>query len=308
MLSISTAYWPSAEEGDEILDEADRLGFGSIELSSYTGRKPLEEMLPALRQKRLQVVSLHNPCPKYEPRLFPWEVDRPEPLLTATDREEREAALRLAEKTMELAADLEARALVLHLGQTDLPPQEEWLRELHDRERTETDEGRERMTAMLDERVKAGEAVWDALRFSLEEITRKGERLDLFLGVENRIYIHEVPTYDEIEKILAAFAGGNFRYWHDVGHATVHQNLGLVDINGVLDRLSKHLIGLHIHDAMGYDDHLAPGQGDTDFASLPPHLNSETIRVIETHPQASEETLLEGVAMLKDVGIIEPAG
>ena len=308
MLSISTAYWPSAEEGDEILDEADRLGFGSIELSNYTGRKPLEEMLPALRRKRLQVVSLHNPCPKYEPRLFPWEVDRPEPLLTATDREEREAALRLVEKTMELAADLEARALVLHLGQTDLPPQEEWLRELHDRERTETDEGRERMTAMLDERVKAGEAVWDALRFSLEEITRKGERLDLFLGVENRIYIHEVPTYDEIEKILAAFAGGNFRYWHDVGHATVHQNLGLVDINGVLDRLGKHLIGLHIHDAMGYDDHLAPGQGDTDFASLPPHLNPETIRVIETHPQASEETLLEGVAMLKDVGIIEPTG
>ena len=51
MLAISTAYWPSLEDGQKILDEADRLGFSAIEISTYTGRKALDEMLPALRRR-----------------------------------------------------------------------------------------------------------------------------------------------------------------------------------------------------------------------------------------------------------------
>ena len=105
MLAISTAYWPLLEDGQKILDEVDRLGFSAIEISTYTGRKALDEMLPALRRRRFKTVSLHNPCPKFEPRLLPWETERPEPLVTAEDPEERKAAVELAYKTIELAAD-----------------------------------------------------------------------------------------------------------------------------------------------------------------------------------------------------------
>ena len=87
MLAISTAYWPSLEDGQKILDEADRLGFSAVEISTYTGQKALDEMLPALRRMRFKTVSLHNPCPKFEPRLLPWETERPEPLVTAEDPE-----------------------------------------------------------------------------------------------------------------------------------------------------------------------------------------------------------------------------
>lgn len=304
MISISTAYWPSLENGQKILDEINRLGFSSIEISSYTGRSPLEEMLPTLRRKGVTTVSLHNPCPKYEPRLRPWENEGPEPQVTAETEEEREAALALVYQTMELAADLEAQAIVLHLGTTQMPDPTDFLKKLFDQERTETDEGRERILELLDQRIEAGEAVWDGLCFSLENLTQRAERLNLFLGIENRIYLHEFPVYGEIDRILAEFAGGNFRYWHDVGHATVHQNLGLVDVEEVLSTLGKHVIGLHIHDAKGYADHIAPGQGDTDYAVLIPHLRPETLRVVEVHPQANEDELTEGLHLLNEVGIV----
>ena len=302
MIAISTAYWPTVEDGEEILNEIDRLGFESIELSSYTGKNQLDTMLPSLRRKNPKVVSLHNPCPKYEPQGFSWENNLPEPLLTAIDTDERLAAFSIVEKSMELAADLEALALVLHLGETSLSPQEEWLKTLYDQERIESDEGKERISQMLDERARAGEAIWDPLQYSLEAITRKAEKLDLFMGLENRIYIHEVPTYIEIEKIQNSFAGGNFRYWHDTGHATVHHTLGLVDSESILDRLGENLLGIHIHDAAGYNDHIAPGQGDTNFSSLIPYLNPETILVLETHPQAAEQEVMDGMGVLTDAG------
>lgn len=306
MIAISTAYWPSLEAGERILKEVDRLGFSSIEVSSYTGRKALEEMLPALREKRVTPVSLHNPCPKYEARPRPWEAERPEPQVTVSDPEERGAAIDLALRTLELAADLEVRAVVLHLGTTSMPPATQTLQEMFDRERTETDEGVERVLEIREKRAKAGEEIWDALSFSLEALTRKAERLHVFLGIENRIYLHEVPTYEEIERILAEFDGGNFRYWHDVGHATVHQNLGLVKAEDVLDRLGKRLLGLHLHDAKGYHDHIAPGQGDADFASLARRVTPETLRVLEVHPQAGEEDLRVGLGVLREAGILDP--
>lgn len=305
MIAISTAYWPTVEDGEEILNEVDRLGFESIELSSYTGKNQIDTMLPTLRRKKPQVVSLHNPCPKYQPHFFPYENNQTEPLLTAIDANERLAALSVVEKTMELAADLEVPALVLHLGETNLSPQEEWLQILYDQERIESDEGRERISLMLEERTRAGEAIWDPLQFSLEAVTRKAEKLNLFIGLENRIYIHEVPTYLEIEKILISFAGGNFMYWHDTGHATVHHNFGLVNSESILESLGENILGIHIHDAAGYDDHIAPGQGDTNFSSLVPYLNPETILVIETHPQAAEQEVLDGIEILIDAGIKE---
>ena len=308
MLAISTAYWPSLEDGQKILDEADRLGFSAVEISTYTGRKALDEMLPALRRMRFKTVSLHNPCPKFEPRLLPWETERPEPLVTAEDPEERKAAVDLACQTIELAADLEAGAVVLHLGTTEMPAPTEELREMFDRERVETDEGRERVAEILEERARAGEGVWDRLSFSLEALTQKAERLDVFLGIENRIHLPEVPTYEEIGRILSEFGGGNFRYWHDIGHATVHQNLGLIDIEEALRELGGRLLGLHIHDAKGFDDHIAPGKGDSDYATVVPYLTFETPRVIETHPQAPEEEVLEGLGALREAGVLDPEG
>ncbi|MFQ5912897.1 MAG: sugar phosphate isomerase/epimerase family protein [Nitrospinota bacterium] len=309
MISISTAYWPSLEEGQKILNEVDRLGFSSIEISSYTARKPVEEILPALRRKRVRAVSVHNPCPKYEPKLLPWETERPEPEVTAGDEEERRAAVALACRTLELAADVEAEAVVLHLGTTAMSPCIDTLRQMYDRETTETDEGRERLLELAGRRARAGEEVWDALSFSLQQLTQKAERLNLLLGIENRIHLHEVPTYEEIGRILSEFDGGNFRYWHDVGHATVHQNLGLVKGEEVLaGELGKRLLGLHLHDAKGYDDHIAPGRGDAQFASLAPYLSPETLRVLEVHPRASEEDLQAGLEVLIEAGILGPNG
>ncbi|NIS46468.1 MAG: hypothetical protein GWN76_11420, partial [candidate division Zixibacteria bacterium] len=44
------------------------------------------------------------------------------------------------------------------------------------------------------------------------------------------------------------------------------------------------LIGVHLHDAIGLDDHIPPGSGEIDFAALKPFLKADTIKVIELKP------------------------
>ncbi len=303
MIAISTVYWRDEKNGAFILDEVKRFGFQAIEISNSVTKPLLGEILPALREHSISTTSVHNYCPTFTPRLLPGEEARPEPLFSSSDAEERGVALELSQRTLELAADLEAKAVVLHLGTTSLEPPNKLLKDLFDRDRIETQEGVEKISEIKAERARAGEAVKDAVYFSLEALTGQAEALGILLGIENRIYLEDYPTYEETAQILKDFDGGNFGYWHDVGHGTVHENLGLARMAEVLPVLGPHLIGLHIHDAKGYADHIAPGQGDSDYDLLASHLSPDTLRVLEVHRQAKEEEVLDGIALLREKGI-----
>ena len=39
-----------------------------------------------------------------------------------------------------------------------------------------------------------------------------------------------------------------------------------------LERYQQNLLGLHLHDIKGTQDHLAPGTGDFDFSVLKPYI------------------------------------
>jgi sugar phosphate isomerase/epimerase len=67
-----------------------------------------------------------------------------------------------------------------------------------------------------------------------------------------------------------------------------------------LQSSSDQLIGIHLHDAIGLDDHIPPGSGEIDFKALKPFLKTDTIKVIELKPGIPESKASEGVRFIRD--------
>ena len=93
------------------------------------------------------------------------------------------------------------------------------------------------------------------------------------------------------------------RYWHDVGHALAQENMGIIRQRELLEAYSEMMIGIHLHDVIGCDDHLAPGQGELNFEEIKPFLNSSHIKILEVHSKVDRNDLVEGIRFIKSVGI-----
>jgi sugar phosphate isomerase/epimerase len=122
----------------------------------------------------------------------------------------------------------------------------------------------------------------------------------VLLGLENRYHYHELPGPDDFEVIFDAFKGAPIGYWHDTGHAHANESLGIGSRNSLLQANATRLIGVHLHDAIGLDDHLPPGSGQIDFAALKPFLNADTIKVIELKPGIPASEVCEGIRCIRE--------
>ena len=122
----------------------------------------------------------------------------------------------------------------------------------------------------------------------------------MLLGLENRYHYHELPGLDDFKVIFDTFKGAPIGYWHDTGHAHANEALGLIPRGSLLQSYSGQLIGIHLHDAVGLDDHIPPGSGEIDFKALKPFLKTDTIKVIELKPGIPESKASEGVRFIRD--------
>ena len=89
-------------------------------------------------------------------------------------------------------------------------------------------------------------------------------------------------------------------YWHDVGHAQVNENLSLIPPGSLLKNYGDRLIGIHLHDTAGLEDHLAPGTGEIDFTLLKSYLKSDTLTVLELKPQTPEFEVIQGIRFIRE--------
>jgi sugar phosphate isomerase/epimerase len=102
--------------------------------------------------------------------------------------------------------------------------------------------------------------------------------------------------------LLREFAGAPLGYWHDTGHAHHWEVMGWARQEDFLKALSDHLVGLHLHDARGPDDHLAPGTGEIDFALVARYLKEDALRVAEVHSPSDAQAYREGLELLRRLG------
>lgn len=306
MIGLSSAWIDSA-----IQDET--AWFAAVESSGAT-RLELEYRIPAHLFLRLKsglkagpytVGSIHNFFP------FPEEFAHRKPsgdllLLSSPDREERNQAIQLTMRTIQTAHDLECNAVVLHLGRVEMASHfQDFCRFYDDHEvgSAVMEAFRARVEA---ERQSRRQPHFDAVCFSLERLVREAEARAVCLGLENRYYVHEIPSCDELGAILSRFSGAPLYHWHDVGHGFVQEKLGIQTHREWLERFGTQLLGVHLHDASGYHDHQAPGTGEIDYDWLKPYVNAARIKVLEVHPSVTVEAVRQGLAFLAQRGL-DPA-
>jgi sugar phosphate isomerase/epimerase len=137
---------------------------------------------------------------------------------------------------------------------------------------------------------------------TLRQLLPEAEKRGLKLGCENRQALEEIPLESDFVSFFREFPSPNVVYWHDVGHAQIKENLGLIRHVAHLESLASRLLGFHVHDVQFPDrDHAAPGTGTIDYAALKPFVKPEHIKVFELSPALPVEAVRSGIAHVKKI-------
>jgi len=284
-----------------MLREIRDLGFEYAELSHGIRISLLPGILDAVQAGEIKISTLHNFCP------LPMGIHYPAPNLfkfSSEDRRERESAWKHSLKTIETAARVGAKLVVLHSGQVDIKDYNDKLEEMVARGERETPRYRKLVEEMDSKRERRKER---ALELSLDMIRNLADAAageGLLLGIENREAVEEIP-FDHDLPIFLAQLPPNVRYWHDCGHAQIKDNLGLIQHALHLEGMAERLGGLHVHDVIadeeGQHDHCPPGFGMIDYAALRPWVRPEHIKVLELSPGTESDHVRRGFEHIKSV-------
>jgi len=300
MYSFSTC-WNSHRhtDGRALLREIRELGFEYAELSHGVSISLMPGILAAVEAGEIQISSLHNFCP------LPMGVTHAAPNLYEFSAEkdyERELAIRYTLQTFEFARRVKAPAVVLHLGSMELKDYTGRLCDLLERDGKPTPQF-EKLRAEAVARQAAVKGKFVAhMHETLRRLLPEAEKRGLKLGCENRQALEEIPLESDFASFFSEFASPNIAYWHDVGHAQIKENLGLIRHVSHLESLASRLVGFHIHDVQFPDrDHAAPGTGMIDYAALKPFVKPEHIKVFELMPGLPVEKIKAGVAHVKKI-------
>jgi sugar phosphate isomerase/epimerase len=285
-----------------MLHEIRDLGFEYAELSHGIRLSLLPGIIEAVEAGEIKITTLHNFCPlpiglvHAAPNVFKF---------TATDERERENAYRHTLKTLETAQRLNARLVVLHMGEIEV--RDFWGKKYSDRIEALAEEGqkdspkydklcREADAKREARKEKHVQFAYDLLRRIEEQAAMRG----LLLGIENREALEEIPLEGDFPMLFREFSRPTVRYWHDTGHAQIKENLGFIQHVMHLETMAPELAGFHIHDVeFPATDHRPPGKGTVDFLALKPFVKPEHIKVFEMSPTIPVEELLAGVAYLQ---------
>ncbi|MGD9249386.1 MAG: TIM barrel protein [Desulfobacteraceae bacterium] len=301
MIALSTSFISTIiSDGRQLLKALARYDITHFELDCRITRTQFEQIKANLKNFPLQVSSLHNYCP------FPHLKPKQPPggdyfMLSSTDRQERQLAVEWTQRTIENANDMEAPVVVLHCGAVEMTPCHE---SVYNRFRAEgnTSEALQELVSMeICRRRQHSTGHLDALLFSLDRLLPVAEKYGVVMGLENRYHYFEIPDRDEFEMIFKTFDGAPVGYWHDTGHAHAQEMLGIVSQSALLEVHGYRLAGLHLHDAKGLDDHLAPGLGQIEFGCLKGLLDPQRPLVIELAPGTSQQDVSRAVAFAHEL-------
>jgi len=295
MTALSTAFASGRfTDGEALLAALEGFDIAGIELEYRINEKIFHQMKPLLMRSRLKVVSVHNffPIPvvvkksKGEGDLF---------LLSHPDREERLNAVKWTLRTIEHAHELESGVVVLHCGRVEMEPGIDKLHKFYRSGPIESDEAQTFIANMIEYRDRKKPKHIDALLFSLDRLVTVAERYHVILALENRYHYHELPGTDDFLTIFNELDGAPLGYWHDTGHAHVNEVLSMGKADTLLNMNQDRLAGIHLHDAIGLDDHLPPGTGDIDFTKILTGLKPDAIKVIELKTGTGDSDIAAGI-------------
>jgi sugar phosphate isomerase/epimerase len=265
--------------------------------------KVTSAMLARLDLTRYRIGSVHEPCPA---DISAGILDDRNWLISAPDEEGRRQGVRAVQRSIDLARELGARAVVVHAGKVDVDSQlEKALRRLFEAGQAQTPPYNEARDRLVTARAAQAEANLEAVQRSLVELAEYAGRLGIRLGIENRYHYREIPLWDELGRLLEAVGDERVGFWYDVGHAHTLERLGFYTHEAWLRQYASRMIGVHLHDVIGLKDHQAPGSGEVDWKLVANYLpNDVIIRACEFRHYLTTEQVVAGLQFLADQGCI----
>lgn len=300
MLSLSTSWLsPRHREGRDIAHEARELGFEWIEVSHGTKISQLPGLLDAVKAGEIKISSLHNFCPA------PVEVmmDAPDAFeFTAPKAWERERAITLTKKTLDMATRFGTDLVVLHMGSVPMKSVTTKLEQIVNEGGLYSREFSELKLALVTAREKASQEHLDRIRHALDQLLPECEKHRVRLGIETRSHYEQIPNQREMTLLMAEYKDCPWiGAWHDFGHVQRQANLALLDHEIYLGEIAPHLLGCHVHDVQWpMKDHRVPlTAGGVAFEKLLPLVPPGVPLIWELAPSQKREQIIEALAAWK---------
>lgn len=305
MISFSTSWNATRNHsGLRIVQEIKELGFDCLEINFQVSSEKFEEIRKSKEQNQIQISSLHNVAPM--PEGFDPNTVHKAFSLNSPDGSFRKKSIELTKNTIDNAHQLGAKAVVLHLGESQnkeiLDIEQEYIKPKIKSE-TKSDELEELRNKFIQERNKISSEGTEKIITALKEIIPYAQEKNIKLGFENRYYYSQFPTLEEMEIIFKEFPDSNVGLWLDVGHQATLEYLGFVEKNAYLKKFGHRLIGTHLMDCKEIYDHKAPGTGNIDYSGLKSYLKPDTIKVLELSPKVTPPEVRIGFEYLQHIGL-----
>ena len=301
-LSTMWAIQPRFEHDlPAFIDRATELGFGAIEINH--SMQP--DQIAAIRSHPSVVVtSVHAPAPLEQHSRRGWNRDLN---LASTDEDERSIAVQYSLRSIELAAAVGARAVVVHLGQigSAIFAGEASRRELYERGEQGGAIWRQAGIEAATLRAQIAGTYYAQARRSLDELAVAASVAGVTIGLETRLRYHQFPLPEECAELIGGYPPEVVGYWHDTGHGEVLDRLGFVALGRWFELLGERIVGMHITDVAGLVDHRAPGNGDADLAALAPHMPAAAVRTFEIDQHESDADVAAGLQAMRDAGLVQ---
>jgi sugar phosphate isomerase/epimerase len=301
MLAFSSCWNNSRHtDGEKMIEEIVNLGFSHVELSHGMTVTKVPGIRQAFQRGMFTCAGVHN----YFPSPVEVMIDAPDAYeFTSHRSHERQRAMDMTLRTLDLAAELKARYVVLHMGSVPLDPRK-WTKRLT----AMVEEGRQThpdyVKAKLDfvrKREKIGPLYYHRALEALTKIAERAAEVEVTLAIESRSTFEDMPTEREMVGLQEHFADNPWvGYWHDFGHVQLKHNLGLLDHYEWLERIAPYLIGGHVHDVQWpARDHRTPFSGTLDYDAILRYFPAGCPLTWELSPSRNEQEIRDALVVWK---------
>ncbi len=260
------------------------LGFDLIELDHGVRTSLMSGIKKMFDAGEIRFTSLHNFSPFF-----------------AGSVEERERAVMQAFQAIDLATQLNAPFVVLHLGRITMSPITDRLIAMAKAGKYLSREYVRMKINAVQEREKIAPECLERVKNCLLRVVDYAGSKNVRIGLEARRDYEQIPTERELSELLEEMNSPHLGYWHDFGHSQVKENLGFIDHAEWLRALGPRAFGCHVQDCVWpAREGQRPFTGSVDFEKLVPLLPASCLFVWEMNPSTTADAIRQSVQMWKE--------